>query len=479
VGKRIRDGSQRSEDNPDGSKRLCNEDDESEIEYIDENGKKRRAKRRSKNDLDGRDYKCSFCAKTYLSYPALYTHMKTKHSKGSDGQYLLLNSGRGRGRPKKNAGRVTTIDPESDDYFKTLDKGGGPTDPLYYIDKIIEEYFSDKGIKSHNNEEKINELTKIEESKANEDMPPPSLPEESKDMNDDTSDLKIESEEMRKSAEDQLSNQQKSEMKDESEEGKSESQYRHNYDSRKSAFKQFDFLTYNVYKEYPLFKILSKKRLFDGQDLIDPKIEMKEEHNGTEENQGDKEEVDDPKIDNEVKEESKNDDTIEDKDDHSEHAQSPLQVKSEVPQVENTEHSKDHKEHDGNSSDASDTHEEIRYGKKRFDQVLDDYEALTFEQKQRLSCDDVCGIYLREVSQKVNTKFYKTLLRFVILFRECCNEYGWQKVIETEKLLANEKIKVDLPLTSIPSTHKNALQQQQMIIIMDIAKKSKDGKEDF
>jgi len=101
------DGSDRdrSEDNKmddmSGSKRAKTDDGESMIEYVDENGKKRRAKRRSKNDLDGRDYKCSFCTKTYLSYPALYTHMKTKHSKGSDGQHLLLNSGRGRGRPKK------------------------------------------------------------------------------------------------------------------------------------------------------------------------------------------------------------------------------------------------------------------------------------------------------------------------------------------------------------------------------------------
>lgn len=93
--------------------------------------KKKRAKWWSKNDLHGRDYKCSFCSKTYLSYPALYTHMKTKHSTGPDGEQLLLNSGRGWGRPKKNAGRVTTINPESDDYFKTLDKGGGPTEVLY------------------------------------------------------------------------------------------------------------------------------------------------------------------------------------------------------------------------------------------------------------------------------------------------------------------------------------------------------------
>ena len=83
--------------------------------------------------------------------------MKTKHSKGSDGQHLLLNSGRGRGRPKKNAGRVTTIDPESDDYFKTLDKGGGPTDPLYYLDKIIFDFFSENNFARKKKEENKSE----------------------------------------------------------------------------------------------------------------------------------------------------------------------------------------------------------------------------------------------------------------------------------------------------------------------------------
>ncbi len=59
-------------------------------------------KRRSKNDLKGRDYQCG-CGKRYLSYPALYTHIKTKHGgqnpKGTNApQY---QSGRGRGRPRK------------------------------------------------------------------------------------------------------------------------------------------------------------------------------------------------------------------------------------------------------------------------------------------------------------------------------------------------------------------------------------------
>ena len=38
-----------------------------------------------KRRQEHRDFKCSFCAKTYLSYPALYTHLKNKHAKGPDG----------------------------------------------------------------------------------------------------------------------------------------------------------------------------------------------------------------------------------------------------------------------------------------------------------------------------------------------------------------------------------------------------------
>ncbi len=39
----------------------------------------KRKNRRKKIDDDGRDYTCS-CGKSYLSYPALYTHVKTKHN---------------------------------------------------------------------------------------------------------------------------------------------------------------------------------------------------------------------------------------------------------------------------------------------------------------------------------------------------------------------------------------------------------------
>lgn len=74
--------------------------------------------------------------KTYLSYPAMYTHMKTKHYYSQSGE-VLMTTGRGRGRPRKNYGRVTKLNPESSDYFKTLDKSGGPTDPMFGLEDVL------------------------------------------------------------------------------------------------------------------------------------------------------------------------------------------------------------------------------------------------------------------------------------------------------------------------------------------------------
>lgn len=53
--------------------------------------------RRSKNDTDGRNFKCSHCGKSYLSQPALTNHIKSKH-KQDDPDFIK----RGRGRPRKN-----------------------------------------------------------------------------------------------------------------------------------------------------------------------------------------------------------------------------------------------------------------------------------------------------------------------------------------------------------------------------------------
>jgi len=74
-------------------------DSQIDVNSKDDEEEKRKGKRRSKNDNDGRTHKCPQCGKSYLSYPALYTHIKQKHNQNG-------HSGRGRGRPKKDTGEV-------------------------------------------------------------------------------------------------------------------------------------------------------------------------------------------------------------------------------------------------------------------------------------------------------------------------------------------------------------------------------------
>lgn len=52
-------------------------------------------------------------------------------------------------------------------------------------------------------------------------------------------------------------------------------------------------------------------------------------------------------------------------------------------------------------------------------------------QKDQMTCDEVFCMYLRDVCKSVNEKCYKQCLRFVLLYRECINEFGWLKRSET------------------------------------------------
>ena len=52
--------------------------------------------------------------------------------------------------------------------------------------------------------------------------------------------------------------------------------------------------------------------------------------------------------------------------------------------------------------------------------------------------DEIFALYLYKLSQKVNDIFYKTVLTYVILFRECLNDIGWQKKVESENIKLEE-----------------------------------------
>ena len=48
-------------------------------------------------------------------------------------------------------------------------------------------------------------------------------------------------------------------------------------------------------------------------------------------------------------------------------------------------------------------------------------------------------IFSYHISKKVNNIFYRTVLTYVILFRECLNEIGWAKKIDSEGIKLEEQ----------------------------------------
>jgi hypothetical protein len=58
---------------------------------------------------------------------------------------------------------------------------------------------------------------------------------------------------------------------------------------------------------------------------------------------------------------------------------------------------------------------------KRYQRFL----RMSEHERDQLTCDDVFVLYLGDVSKYVNATYYKTVLRFIVLYRECLNELGW------------------------------------------------------
>eukprot|EP00826_Nyctotherus_ovalis_P003862 TRINITY_DN1079_c0_g1_i2.p1 TRINITY_DN1079_c0_g1~~TRINITY_DN1079_c0_g1_i2.p1 ORF type:complete len:316 (-),score=74.37 TRINITY_DN1079_c0_g1_i2:164-1111(-) len=87
-------------------------------------------KRRSKHDVVGRDYKCDHCSKSYLSYPALYTHTKTKHVSDP----LPSRSAAGKSRKASETFRVSSFA----DCFDVPERRGVTLEPFRVLDRAVE-----------------------------------------------------------------------------------------------------------------------------------------------------------------------------------------------------------------------------------------------------------------------------------------------------------------------------------------------------
>ena len=138
---------------------------EVKVKENEQNIQKKIRKRAKKNESDIRNYKCSLCDKSYLSYPALYTHCKQKHNTSN-------HSERGRGRPKKEQNELNIeknrYDPLTTNYFEKEDRKG--ITKIENIKECTQKAFnylygneSSEDIKQKIKERKMKEYTKIED----------------------------------------------------------------------------------------------------------------------------------------------------------------------------------------------------------------------------------------------------------------------------------------------------------------------------
>ena len=56
--------------------------------------------------------------------------------------------------------------------------------------------------------------------------------------------------------------------------------------------------------------------------------------------------------------------------------------------------------------------------------------AKTTQEENISTCDDIFAKYLTEVSKKTNAEYFKIVSKFMMLYRECLNKYGWLKLFE-------------------------------------------------
>lgn len=114
-------------------------DTNSSMQNKEEVENKSKTTKRSKDENRVRKYECIICHKTYLSYPALYTHKRNKHRNDVDNAKpaKLKSSPEGTSINEKSV----AVSADSLDYFNTAERNGH-TNFIYFSD-IFRDAFND------------------------------------------------------------------------------------------------------------------------------------------------------------------------------------------------------------------------------------------------------------------------------------------------------------------------------------------------
>ena len=117
-------------------------------------GRGRPPKSAQNDSMENREFPCQMCGKAYLSNPALYLHMKLKHTNVmqtiSNNPGVCTGEKKARGRPRKipshfdhhmigalGGGGGRTVDPTNENFLKSEDRAGGPTDPCFGFAELV------------------------------------------------------------------------------------------------------------------------------------------------------------------------------------------------------------------------------------------------------------------------------------------------------------------------------------------------------
>jgi hypothetical protein len=110
----------------------------------DEEEKAKRS-RRSKADTEGRNFECSICGKSYLSYAALYTHKKNKHKEeNGDEPEGEVKKRRQKAKTEESENAQTTeqtVSAETLEYFTTQERVGSTNSVM--IPDVFRDVFND------------------------------------------------------------------------------------------------------------------------------------------------------------------------------------------------------------------------------------------------------------------------------------------------------------------------------------------------
>jgi len=76
------------------------------------------------------------------------------------------------------------------------------------------------------------------------------------------------------------------------------------------------------------------------------------------------------------------------------------------------------------------------------------YDKLSDHDREEMLVDEIFALYLYRMSNRINDNYYQTVLFYVIFFRECLNEYGWGKKIESEGIKLEDKPDLKVAITT-------------------------------